>query len=352
MRRVILEKASAGMVLAQPILGLEGQVVLNTGVALQEHHLQKLRDLQVQHLYIEENESDFIDEQDVEAQSRREKTVAQAHEILENIKVGKYVETQPIKDQVIDLLDELCQRKDMQPVFQSMLQCNDYLFDHSVTVFFFSMLLGISLDYEQSRLRELGIGALLHDTGMIYIPPDILNKPTGLTQEETEKIKEHPDLGFKNLQENGDVSLLAAFCALQHHERWDGSGYPKQLKQSDIHEFGQIVGLVDTYAAMTAKTPYRPAIPVYSTLAIIQRGRGTYFNPELVDLLTANLAVFPLGSVVKLNNRQIGIVTDYADDNKMKPIVRLSLDENHQKINRTVTIDVVEDPSIYIADVG
>ena len=351
MRRIQTEDISAGMKLAQPVYGLNGQVILNIGAVIADSHIEKLTQMAVRYVYID-GEANLFDPNDCKAVDAKNEIVQNAHQALEEIRVGKYVETEQIKYKVLALLDECCMHKDIQPLFVAMQRCNDYLFKHAVCGYFFAMMLGLSMGIEGKRLRELGLGTLLRDVGMITISPAILNKPGSLTPEEMAIVKKHPEKGYELLQRNPDISLSAASCALQHHERYDGSGYPRGIQGSSIHEFAQIAAIADIYSSMTANTPYRRALTVYETLAIIEKAGAAYFNPAIIRLLVSSVAIYPLGGVVRLSNKSIGIVNDYADEMRTKPVLNLVTDEAGARINKTVTIDMEANPDLYIVEVS
>ena len=351
MRRVLQESISAGMILAQPIYGASGQVIVNSGVELSEFHISKIVEMDIKYIYVQ-GEPLLIDEHDTAAQNAKSEFVLAAHMALDEVRVGKYVQIETIKGRVMALLDECCMHKEIQPLFTAMQNCNDYMFKHAVCGYFFAMMIGIGCGIEGLRLRDLGLGALLRDVGMITISRDIINKPGALTPEEMAIVKQHTEKGHEILQRNSEISLAAANCALQHHERFDGSGYPRGTKADSIHEFAQITALADVYSAMTANTPYRKALSVYDALAIIEKAGAAYFNPELIRVLVSNVAIYPLGAVVRLNNQAVGIVNDYADELRTKPILNITKNESGQRVNQIVTIDMAANPTVYIAEVS
>ncbi|WP_425059785.1 hypothetical protein SCACP_03940 [Sporomusa carbonis] len=351
MRRVLRENIEAGMKLAQPVYGINGQVILNNGVELTEYHISRLIELDVKYIYIE-GQSLRIDANDAAAQSARNEIVVKAHQALEEVRVGKYIQTDALKSKVLKLLDECCMHKEIQPLFTAMQNYNDYLFKHAVSGYFYAMMLGISRGIEGPRLRDLGLGALLRDVGMIAIPPEIINKPGALTAEEMAIVKTHTEKGYEIQQRNPDISLIAANCALQHHERYNGSGYPRGAKESSIHEFAQITAIADVYSSMTATTPYRKALSVYDTLAIIEKAGAEYFNPELIRLLASNVAAYPLGATVRLSDQSVGIVSDYADESGTKPVINITMNNTGKRVNNTIIVDRETTPGLYIADVS
>ena len=144
-----------------------------------------------------------------------------------------------------------------------------------------------------SECELLRLAAPMHDAGKIGIPDQVLNKPGKLTDEEFELIKTHTILGHQILAKSQRPILkTAALVALQHHERWDGSGYPQGLAGEDIHIYGRIVAIVDVFDALTSNRCYRPAMGLAEALAVMTEGRGSQFDAELFDLFLTNLDQF------------------------------------------------------------
>lgn len=351
MRRILLDNIAAGMKLAKPLYSADGSILLNAGVELKDFYLHRLKELDLTYIYIEDDLTADIDIPDVISEKARVEAVVNAKQIMDKIKVGKGVDAGQAKLVANSLVDELCRNRGTLLNFVDMRTKNDYLFTHAVNVCILSIMTGISLGYDELRLRDLGVGALLHDVGMTQIPGELINKAGRLTPEENTIIKRHPELGFEILRRNPDISLMSAHCAYQHHERHNGCGYPRQIKGSQIHQFAQIVAITDVYDALTADTPYRRAMPVYEAITIVQKASGVYFDSEIVDKFSENVAIYPIGTVVRLSNKQIGVVVDLSRDVKTKPIIRIISDENKQQVNTLVEIDLVKNPSIYIADV-
>jgi HD-GYP domain-containing protein (c-di-GMP phosphodiesterase class II) len=351
MRRILLENISAGMKLAKPLYSADGLILLNAGVELKEHYLTRLQELDLTYVYVDDELTSDIDIPDVVSEKVRMEAVMNSKVILEKIKVGKGIDASQAKHVTNMLVDELCKNTGVLLNFIDMRSKTDYLFTHSVNVCIIAIMTGIRLGYDELRLRDLGVGALLHDVGKTQIAPEIVNKKGRLTVDENEEIKKHPHLGFEILRKNPDISLLSAHCAYQHHERLDGGGYPRALKDDQIHPFAQIVAIADVYDALVSDTTYRKAIPVYEALAIILKAGGSYFDHELVEKFAENIAAYPIGTVVRLNNNQIGVVVDISRECKSQPVVRIVIDENKQRLNQIIEIDLSKHAQLYVADV-
>jgi len=154
-------------------------------------------------------------------------------------------------------------------------------------------LLGQLAGLSPEDCELLRLAAPMHDVGKIGIPDSVLNKPGKLTAAEFELIKTHATLGSQILsQSDRPILKAAAIVAHEHHERWDGGGYPRGLAGREIHVFGRIVAIVDVYDALTSDRCYRPAVGLAEALAIMVEGRGSQFDPELLDLFLTNLDRF------------------------------------------------------------
>jgi len=158
----------------------------------------------------------------------------------------------------------------------------DYLYQHSVNVAIFSILIGKQLQFHEMKLIKLAVAALLHDFGMLFIDPEIVNKETKLENVEFEKVKSHTTKGFSHLVRNCFFDGMATVASVQHHECFDGSGYPKNLSGSDIHEFSRIITLADFFDAWTSDRPHRRLNPIENAVEYIRCNENKIFDPTLV----------------------------------------------------------------------
>ena len=196
------------------------------------------------------------------------------------ISSGQLKESMTIVDSLIYEID----RRWGLNLYFSKLRSYNYTYVHSVNVALLTTLLGKELGYRGDHLRHLTLGALLHDLGKLAIPKDILLKPSALTSEEFKIVKRHPLLRVDILSEVNVPSDVLAMVS-QHHERWNGEGYPNHLMQRGIHLNAQIVAVADVFEALIADRPYRVGIPPYHALEMIISGSGTDFSPEVVQAL-------------------------------------------------------------------
>lgn len=182
---------------------------------------------------------------------------------------------------------------DMVRILAAALDARDnYTYGHSARVAQFAMGVARKLDYSESELKELELACLLHDIGKIHVPDSVLNKRDKLSQEEYREISKHPVLGSQILELT--PSLCKYIPAVKHHhERYDGTGYPGQLKGDAVPLNAQILALADTYDAMTSSRPYRQGLSKEQAVAEISRCSGSQFNPKLVDLFVEVVPSLP-----------------------------------------------------------
>ncbi|MBU2552287.1 MAG: HD domain-containing protein [Proteobacteria bacterium] len=162
--------------------------------------------------------------------------------------------------------------------------------DHIVRLSLYSTLIAEKLGLSSEEIEIIFYAAPMHDVGKIGIPDSILMKPAKLTPEEFEIMKTHTTIGAAILADSkADVLQAAQVIALSHHEKWNGQGYPRGLAGADIPLYGRIVGLPDVFDAVISKRPYKEPYPLEKALEIITEGRGTHFDPEVVDVFMDNL---------------------------------------------------------------
>ncbi len=340
MRRIPIAYVKPGMINAQALYNSEGKILLAAGTALTDFCLERLIRLGIPSLYIRDELTGDLTIPEVISEKTRVDTIKIVRQVFDQIQTASPINLLSLKTGVDIILDELLAHTNSLVQAVDIRTSKDYLYAHSVNVCVLSLMTGISLNYNTLQLKELGVGALLHDIGNIFIPNQLLLKPKKLTKTEYQKVKGHPQRGFEILKQYPDIPPLSAHIAYQHHERIDGSGYPQGLKGSDIHEYARIVAIADVYDALLADRLYRPSFQPYAAMREIIRGTYTLFDPRIVAAFMENITMYPVGSLVKLNNEEIGIVVDVNKQSQHRPIIRLLLNEQGKEITAGNEIDL------------
>lgn len=344
------------MIVARSVYTTDGMLLINSGKELKPSYIAHLKNLGVSSIYVEDLLMPEVEVDDVIPEKVRVsaiKVVKQQLSVLSRTggEVNPVIDQEKVKRLVTDIVNSLLVNKDVVVNLTDIRTVDDYTFCHSVNVCVLSLLTAISVNYSKGDLELLGVGALLHDIGKVRVPSAILNKPTALTPEEFEEIKQHSVYGYEILKSQRDINHLSALVAYQHHEKYNGTGYPNGLTIEGIHEFSKIVGMVDVYDALTADRVYRKAYQPYEAFEMLA-GSGNYlFDYELIQAFLSNVALYPVGTLVKLNNGHTGVVINTPKRMTHRPTVRVMFDPHMQPLAKAFEISLAEEPRILVEKV-
>lgn len=314
------------MVLGKNLYGRDQSLLLSQGQYIRESYIYKIRKLGYQGVYVHDGLSDDIVVESIISDQLKNSAVNAIKDVFITTKQSSDFSEESIeksKQIVEDLVDEILFNRNLMVNMVDLKIFDDYTFYHSVNVAVLSILVGISLEYSRSELYKLGLGALLHDIGKVFISKSILSKNGSLSDEEYEQIKKHPQLGYNYLKDHYDVPAKSYLGALHHHERFDGSGYPSKLKGKEISEIGRIIAIADVYDALISDRPYRKALLPSDAMEYIMGGSGSMFDPHYVLKFMRKVAAYPLGTVVRLSNGYKAIVVRNYEDCCTRPKVKI-----------------------------
>ncbi|MGI5839035.1 MAG: HD-GYP domain-containing protein [bacterium] len=351
MRLTKLDGNVVGKQLAKAFYTADGKPLLRAGVILTGEYVRSLRQKGFRSVYINDVYDKDIAIDDFIEESVRFRSAGKIKDIMGRYIGGESVEQQEIKSVVGDLLASLEGKENISAGLTALRSFDDYTYGHSVNVCLLAMVIGIDLYYDTRKLYELSIGALLHDIGKILIPLEILNKPAGLTPEEAKVVRKHTEEGFAILRKHFDLSLLSAHVPFEHHEWYNGSGYPRGLKREGIIEYARITTIADVFDAVTNDRIYRPRIALNQAYNLIAKQMDAQFDPRLARCFLERIQVFPNGTYVRLNTGEIGIIIRQAEKSNRKPTVRLLLDRTGERLSYPVEVDLVRKPELSIVEV-
>ena len=352
MRRVSLEYLEPGMKIGRTIYSTDGRPLLVAGMVLNTHYIKRLIDYGIGSVFIKDDMFDEIEEPpDLISEQTRLESVRTVKELFHNLESKKRINLQGVKKTVKNLIDEVLSNREILVNFADIRNFDDYTFSHSVQVCVLSIITGISLGLDHIKLKDLATGALIHDIGKTRVDRELLNKPGDLTTEEFIEIKRHAERGFEILRANQDISLLSAHIAYQHHERWDGNGYPRGLREQEIHLYSRIVAVADVFDALVADRPYRKAYSTSQAISLMRRMSGSQFDPGILESFLVIVAEFPIGTVVALSSGEIGVVVDTNREKPILPVVRVIFSKRLKPLSVVKEIDLTKDASVHISRV-
>jgi HD-GYP domain-containing protein (c-di-GMP phosphodiesterase class II) len=239
-------------------------------------------------------------------------TIGTIKQVITHIKSRQYADVRKLKRLAQKAVHLVIEDESILLGMTTIKNYDEYTFNHSVNVSIYSLAMGKRMGFSKRTLTELGVTALVHDIGKSRIPREILNKPAALDEEEWGVMKKHPLMGVEtilNLKQLGEINPRMVIGIFDHHIKSDLSGYPKLFRKKEVSLFGRIVQIADSYDAMTTpriykKTPYTPE----QALAIMLRERNVHFDPLLLKIFISLVGIYPIGSLVILNTRELGIV--------------------------------------------
>jgi HD-GYP domain-containing protein (c-di-GMP phosphodiesterase class II) len=228
---------------------------------------------------------------------------------------------------------------------------DEYIFHHTLNVCLLSINIAAGFGYSEQQIVEIGMGALLHDIGMLLVPDSIRFKQEQLTDDERYEIQKHPILGLHLLEKIKKLPWSVPYVAYHAHERENGKGYPKQRNGHLIHGFAKVVQIADMYEAMSSPRPYRQAMLPFRAMAhLIFLSRTGEVSPDLLKAFLKYVSLFPVGSLVELSDHAIGKVIQANNTSYSKPVISVLTDKKGALLphERIYQVDLVKDIDISI----
>jgi HD-GYP domain-containing protein (c-di-GMP phosphodiesterase class II) len=232
------------------------------------------------------------------------------------------VSSAKVKGVVRSLVDNVLTNRYAMLQLTGLKNYDEYTFYHSANVAILSLALGSCITHDYRFLSSLGVGALLHDIGKLTVDLSILNKPGPLTPEEWASVRQHPVTGSEMTALLPGVDKAAIVTILEHHMRWDATGYPTRTPRRKQHLASRIVAVADSYDAMTSRRSYSAARVQDEAMLLLAKSAGTSLDPALVRLFVGLMGLYPPRSAVRLSDGSVGIVLAPGEDDPLRPVVR------------------------------
>ena len=222
---------------------------------------------------------------------------------------------------VNEIVDSLLKNDDILIDMNDLQFYDADTYEHSTNVCLLATACGMVLGLDDKTLRELAVGAMLHDIGKMSIEKSILNKPGKLNDEERKIINTHPQRGYDMIYDNYSINTNSRMCILCHHENWDGSGYPNGLKKEDIPYLARIIHVADVYDAMCQKRAYKDSYDPVEVIEYLYANCGSMFDQDVVNGFLRSVVVYPVGSEVELSTGERAVVIKNRASYVTRPVV-------------------------------
>lgn len=328
MKLVRVEDLQVGMELHECIYRDEDNILIAENTKLNKRAIDAIRQLGMTQIKIKSDEKQEVLTQTairkVSLNEKFEASVEKYHEICKKVVLGKKPLYSEIQASIDPLIDAIKNDPEVSSKIWTLESSDFYTYEHSVRVSILAAIIGKWLGAEDDKIKELALAGMLHDIGKCNIPNEILNKPDTLTDNEFKIMKTHPTLGYILSKQIGNISADVQNGVLQHHERYDGSGYPAGLHGENIHEYARIIAVADVFDAMTSDRVYRSGKNhLYVLQSMLDNGYSAldpYISREFVQ---RTVRCF-VGCPVRLNNGEIARIIQINEKNLLKPLIETS----------------------------
>lgn len=301
-----------------------------------------------------------------ESRKRAQKLYAEAKilqtKLLDALKNGEVVDIAPLEEMADEMVDSIFKNPDAMIFLSRIREKDTYLMEHSLNVGMLLANFGRFLKLSRQTIKELLVGGLLHDTGKIMVPDEILHKPGRLIVDEFAIMKKHVEYSVQFLDKSAGISKIVRTVAANHHERLDGLGYPRGLKGMELCLVSRISTIVDVFDALTADRCYKKGMQATQAFHILLQGAGTQFDETLVKQFIKCMGIYPIGSLVKLKTGKLAFVIESNTEAPLRPVVKIIYSTTGQhyldaKIvdlarNATEEIENVVHPKAYGIDIS
>lgn len=243
--------------------------------------------------------------------------------MFQEARMGKAVDTGGAKRLVEEISDSVTRNPGALISLARLKTADDYTYMHSVAVCAMMVALAKQLGLNEEQTRSAGLAGLMHDLGKANMPMDVLNKPGKLTDNEFAIIKTHPEEGYKLLLTGQGVDPVVLDVCLHHHEKTDGSGYPKGLKADEISLFAKMGAVCDVYDAITSNRPYKSGWDPAESLRKMAEWSKGHFDTMVFQAFVKSLGIYPIGSLLMLSSGRLGVVIEQTSKSLTTPMVKV-----------------------------
>jgi HD-GYP domain-containing protein (c-di-GMP phosphodiesterase class II) len=384
MVRYDIDDVTEDMILGESLFLPSGELLLAAGYRIKDRYRKRLKDLGYFSVLISvEGTETVIPETIISAHVQREMATS-LNSAAQNIKeaipikqqgartiqklikenkqyLNKYISASGMARAVEHFIDEILTQPSIVLNIAELIKTPGDLFTHAINVTVIALCLGRKFRFSYEEMKQLGVGAINYDLGMVALPPAITEKTEALTEDEMDMLKQHTVFGYLMLSQNPSIPSTSSAVALQHHERQDGAGYPRAIKGENrpplkdfsrknvIHRFAEIVAVADVYDMLiSGRAHFSGKHGVQDALKIIIPMGGVALNSEVVKALTSIVPLYPVGARIRVLNAPVAQLTGYfgvvARDNPENlelPQIILYETKNHQRI-KPILIDMAQ----------
>lgn len=353
MRIVEVGELTSGMELAREIVNPDnGRILLGIGAVNLPQHAGRLKGMGINYVYVTDPLSSGIDIPRAVSEEIRASVEAALDKVYEKYEMDHQPDFWAVKQTAQALIREVLSKPEILVDVYEMRQKGGGFLGHSVNVAFLALMLGSQMGLDEDKMKKLGVGALLHDVGVAGMPQSLLESREELTLEGKLLYEQHPVIGYHRVKESWEISPLSRGIILSHHERADGTGYPRRMMKGDIHEFSRIVGLVDFFEELAGGHPFSRRLDIQNAVEILNAKAEDWFDRELVRVFVCRIPLCPTGTTVKLNDGRSAVVVAQNKGFPTRPVVRIFEDAAGRRIDPQLELDLLKNNHLLVQACG
>ena len=325
MRYLPTSRLTAGMALGQDIYDGAGRLLLAKHLLLNEEYISSLEFLGFPGIYIDDEFTRGIEIQEILKPEVRSQALKMVHDLFTCDSNQKEIPVNEVKLKmtIMAVVQDIMDNGDVMCNMMDIRNYDDYMYYHSINVGVLSVMLGAWYGLNRKELNQLATAGMLHDIGKKFIAPNIINGAWPLEGEERETWKRHPKLGADFLKNTYNFPSVVYTSILEHHEWYNGEGYPLAKEKDDIILYARMIKIVDCYDALLSNRPSRTAVTQLEAMEYLMAMSGVEFDPVLIGIFVRKIAVYPVGCEVELSNGTHAIVVENFRDFTMRPLVKV-----------------------------
>jgi len=350
MRVVSVSSLKGNEILGKQIYDDAGRVLLRVGVELKPFYIEKIKELGILSVYIDDDISkNVVIEESISEKTRQMSKHAVKQMIDTYCREGK-TDNSSVMHSVNSVIEDILSNKDVLINVADISASDNNIYSHSVNVCVLATIIGTHMGYNMSKLKDVATGAILHDIGIIKIMNDKKLLSEFKIKEELDKYIElmHPKVGYDFLGEQRVWSAYVKVAALMHHEKEDGSGYPLKLKGDEINEVAKIVAICDVFDNLISGRGAGEPKTVYEVIEYLIGMSNIYFDAKIVRKFAMNIAAFPTGSGIILNTNEKGLVVKQNNSMPMRPVIKILYDKTGNLLSEPYEVDLLKELTVFI----
>ncbi|WP_411682611.1 HD-GYP domain-containing protein [Clostridium thailandense] len=352
MRVISVSSLKGDEILGKQIYDELGRVLLNVGVKLKPYYIDKIKELGISSVYVDDNISkNVIIEESISDKTRQMSKHAVKEMIESYCREGK-TDNSSVMKSVNSVIEDVLSNKNVLINVAEISASDNNIYSHSVNVCVLSTIIGTHMGYSMLKLKDIAAGALLHDIGKIKITNDKKLLEKFKNKEELDEYARlmHPKVGYDFLGDQYIWNASVKVVALMHHERSDGSGYPLKLQGDEINKIAKIVAICDVFDNLISGRNRSKSKPVHEVIEYLIGMSNIYFDAEIVKKFTMNIAAFPTGSGVILSSNEKCLVVKQNNSMPTRPVVKVIYDKDGKLLLEPYEIDLLKELTIFITE--